>query len=360
MVTLTAMYDGQANSPPALLTSEITNSATSIAVDDSSILPAAPTWMTLGADTEEAETVKLTNKVGNTLTVTRGQQGTTAKAWGIGTKVQRCFTAEDHNVLIDNIEALNTGKAEASHAATHKTAGDDAISPADIGAQAAITASGILKGSGSAVSAATAGTDYLAPVTTGSKVQLYGVNASNTQAMYELDTDLSSVSANDDTIPSAKATKTMGDAKVTKITSGDKIQLYGVNASNAQTMYELGAASSVASLDSNSKVTASQAAARIVDVSDNKTLALADAGTMQRFTSASNYTLTVPPNSAVAFPVGTEIEVTRYSTGTVTIAAGSGVTINKNGTALTIKNQYTSIYLKKIATDEWLLQGNLG
>ncbi len=163
MVTLTAMYDGQANSPPALLTSEITNSATSIAVDDGSILPAAPTWLTLGADTETAETVKLTNKVGNTLTVTRGQQGTTAKAWGIGTKVQRCFTADDHNVLIDNIEALNTGKAEASHAATHKTAGDDAISPADIGAQAAITASGILKGSGSAVSAATAGTDYVAP-----------------------------------------------------------------------------------------------------------------------------------------------------------------------------------------------------
>ncbi|MEA4813902.1 MAG: hypothetical protein VB112_03200 [Oscillospiraceae bacterium] len=59
-----------------------------------------------------------------------------------------------------NLLNLINGKADKTHASTHATGGSDAIAPADIGAQAAITASGILKGTGSAVSAATRGTDY--------------------------------------------------------------------------------------------------------------------------------------------------------------------------------------------------------
>lgn len=115
MVTLTDMYNGQANSPAAIVTVAIDADDTTITVDDASILPEATTWLTLGADTETAETVKLTNKAGNDLIVTRAQDGTTAKSWGAGTTIQRCFTAADHNALIDNIEALNSGKATASH-----------------------------------------------------------------------------------------------------------------------------------------------------------------------------------------------------------------------------------------------------
>lgn len=153
MVSLTTMYAGQANSPIALLASDINDSATSITVDNGNILPAATTWLTIGADTDDAETVLMTGKSGNVLTVTRGQQGTIAKAWGAGANVQRCFTASDHNVLIDNVNALNGGKAESSHdhtksqitdfpatmapsahKSTHATGGGDALTPADIGA----------------------------------------------------------------------------------------------------------------------------------------------------------------------------------------------------------------------------------
>src|ERR1051325_210965 len=57
------------------------------------------------------------------------------------------------------------------------------------------------------------------------------------------------------------------------------------------------------------------------------TLALADAGTVIESTSGSPATFAVPPNSLVAFPVGTVVEVVQYGTGQVTIAAGAGVTL---------------------------------
>jgi len=89
-----------------------------------------------------------------------------------------------------------------------------------------------------------------------------------------------------------------------------------------------------------------------------RTLALTDAGDFIKCTSASATTVTVPPNSSVAFVIGTEIIVTQYGAGAVTIAAGSGVTINALDT-LVLAGQYASATLKKMGTDEWLLVGAL-
>lgn len=148
MTTLQTMYDGQANSPAAELTALLTAGATSATVDDGSILPAAPMKLVIGGDTTNAETVLMTVKAGNVLTITRGQEGTTAREWPIGTKVQRLFTAGDLAAIHENIIALNSGKQEAAssftpsaHAASHKTAGDDALTPADIGAETSGAAS---------------------------------------------------------------------------------------------------------------------------------------------------------------------------------------------------------------------------
>ena len=120
------------------------------------------------------------------------------------------------------------------------------------------------------------------------------------------------------------------------------------------------AASGVASLDSNTKLTAAQASAYIVAVSASKTLALTDAGTFQKISSSSAVTITVPTNTSVAFPVGTEIELYRGGSGSVTVAAASGVTINKTGSALTIAEQHGCAVLKKIDTNTWILGGALG
>ena len=58
------------------------------------------------------------------------------------------------------------------------------------------------------------------------------------------------------------------------------------------------------------------------------TLALGDAQGVVEMNVASANTLTVPPNSSVAYPVGTSILVVQTGAGQTTIAAGAGVTVN--------------------------------
>jgi hypothetical protein len=89
------------------------------------------------------------------------------------------------------------------------------------------------------------------------------------------------------------------------------------------------------------------------------TLALTDKATVQKCLSASTITVTIPLNSVFAFPVNSEIVLTRYGAGAVTLAATSGVTLYSSGSKKSINAQYEAVTLKKIATDEWLLIGSL-
>lgn len=91
---------------------------------------------------------------------------------------------------------------------------------------------------------------------------------------------------------------------------------------------------------------------------DDYTLVLADAARQILMSKATATTLTVPPESSVAFATGTVIPVTQYGAGAVTIAAGSGVTIRTSET-LNLAKQYASASLRKIGADEWLLDGYL-
>lgn len=121
-----------------------------------------------------------------------------------------------------------------------------------------------------------------------------------------------------------------------------------------------GAASGYASLDANTKVTAAEASSRIVEVTESKTIALTDAGTFQYCTGSTAKTITIPANASVGFPVGTEIEICRYGSGTVTIAGASGVTIVSVDSKAAVADQYGCAGLKKIATNVWILAGDLG
>jgi len=89
------------------------------------------------------------------------------------------------------------------------------------------------------------------------------------------------------------------------------------------------------------------------------TLVLTDVAKVVTLANSSAITLTVPPESSVAWPAGTTIVLAQLGAGTVTIAAGAGVTINSADGALDIGAQYGAVTLLKTGTNTWLLIGNL-
>ena len=89
------------------------------------------------------------------------------------------------------------------------------------------------------------------------------------------------------------------------------------------------------------------------------TFVLADAGKLVTSSNGSAQTVTVPPNSSVAFATGTQIIVQAIGSGTATLAEGSGVTINSKDSNKDIDGQYAAVALIKTATDAWSLIGAL-
>jgi hypothetical protein len=89
------------------------------------------------------------------------------------------------------------------------------------------------------------------------------------------------------------------------------------------------------------------------------TLVLTDAQKLVTLSNAGSITATVPPNSSVAFTVGDQVNLMQLGAGQVTVAAGSGVTVSSQGTKLKLNGQYATGTLVKVATDSWVLIGNL-
>lgn len=89
------------------------------------------------------------------------------------------------------------------------------------------------------------------------------------------------------------------------------------------------------------------------------TLVLSDADKLVEMNVGSANNLTIPLNSSVAFPTGTQILLAQYGAGQTTIVATSGVTIRSNGGKLKLNVQYSGATLVKIGTDEWYLFGDI-
>jgi hypothetical protein len=74
---------------------------------------------------------------------------------------------------------------------------------------------------------------------------------------------------------------------------------------------------------------------------------------------ATQHNLTIPPNSSVAFPVGTVVYVRQYGLGQTVFVQGAGVTINSRGNADRITGRYGEAMMTKRATDEWIASGDI-
>ena len=85
---------------------------------------------------------------------------------------------------------------------------------------------------------------------------------------------------------------------------------------------------------------------------------MSDTGKLITLTSSSAITLTIPTNTSVAFPIGTQIDLSQMGDGKVTFA-GSGVTINSKGGNKAIADKFVGVSLIKTDTNTWLLVGDL-
>ena len=88
------------------------------------------------------------------------------------------------------------------------------------------------------------------------------------------------------------------------------------------------------------------------------TLVLADKAKVVEMSVGSANNLTVPLNSSVAFPTGTQIHIVQTGTGQTTVVATGGVTIN-TATTLKLRAQWSAATLVKRAENTWVLLGDL-
>ena len=98
----------------------------------------------------------------------------------------------------------------------------------------------------------------------------------------------------------------------------------------------------------------------ITDSTTTRTPALTDASAYILTTHGTGITITLPQDSAVAFPTGSQIIFERNGAGTMTFAAGAGATVNSKGSTLTCADRYTTVAAVKIAADTWTIFGNIG
>lgn len=121
-----------------------------------------------------------------------------------------------------------------------------------------------------------------------------------------------------------------------------------------------GAINGVATLDSNSKVTATQASADVISVSSSRNLLRSDNNRLLRVYGSGTLTITIPSEGSVgSYPTDMEVEFMLSGTGSLKISPSSGVTLYSKDNARTVVNQYSGASLKKIAANTWWLVGDL-
>lgn len=103
------------NASVAVLDINITSTDTSVTVTNFSGWPVStPYWAEIGRDTSSAEIVKVTAVAGSTLTIARGQDGTTASAHNIGDNFEHVIPAQLPNLVeshVDSTSAHGVGSA---------------------------------------------------------------------------------------------------------------------------------------------------------------------------------------------------------------------------------------------------------
>lgn len=89
----------------------------------------------------------------------------------------------------------------------------------------------------------------------------------------------------------------------------------------------------------------------------NAPAASASQGVLTMNNAAAN-TVTIPPSTSVAFPLGTVIQIVQLGAGKTTVSPGSGVSL-LNASTNSCRAQNSVLVITKIAVDTWILGGDM-
>jgi len=89
-----------------------------------------------------------------------------------------------------------------------------------------------------------------------------------------------------------------------------------------------------------------------------KTLALSDVNSIITGSGTADMNIYVPANSAVPFPVGTEIKFIQLGTKKIIMNANAGVYLANSSNHFKSKGQHAVNWLFEVSTDQWILAGD--
>ena len=97
----------------------------------------------------------------------------------------------------------------------------------------------------------------------------------------------------------------------------------------------------------------------IIEKTSDHTLELSDQGKILELNKATAFTLTIPNDSQVNFPIESVIILTWLGVGQPTIVGNVGVVIKSEDSFVKIAKRYVSACLIKRAANDWYLIGRL-
>jgi hypothetical protein len=131
-----------------------------------------------------------------------------------------------------------------------------------------------------------------------------------------------------------------------------------INASAAIDYSKLSLSNSIATTDLVSGAARAGFNSTLRTVTSSNTLVISDLAKLIVVNSSSTANVTVPADDTVNFNVGDRIDFVTINTGLVSFVANSGVTVD--GTpGLSLRTQYSGATLVKLATNTWVVMGDL-
>lgn len=341
------------NNASTTLASGITTSSTSITVatGQGSLFP-APTgsdffYATLANASNVLEIVKCTARTGDTLTVTRAQEGTTATAYSTGDKIELRPTAAGLSWKVDQ-DFVGTLTGNLTFSGTHTVSGTTVLngalsgtgltnylaSPAAIGGTAAAAGT---------FTTLTASTSVTAPnfVVNNTTVPANGIyrSAANTLAFATNTTLRATIDANGAMTINAPAAGSSG-LTVNGVSGTHSFKL----ADSAATSFNGG----FLEVPVNGQTGA-------------YSTVLADSGKQIYYTGSTGVTITIPANASVAYPVGTVLTVINDASAAVNLTIAVTTDTLQWATGGTTGNRTLGRFgiatCIKVASTKWIING---